>query len=114
MSFFADRAERHRAGREALYDFFGGLDFFDRKLACRSSSASSSRARVQRLALWLSMRSVYSWKVLKLSCRTACCSLLIVKRIEQVIFAIDALVIVSADRQFSLELGQWAEGIFMF
>ena len=60
------------------------------------------------------MRSVYSWNVLKLSCRTACCSLLMVQRIQQVIFAVHALVIAAADGKLGLEFGQRTEGILVF
>ena len=34
VRFLADRAVRHRAGREALEDRFGGLDFVDRHRVC--------------------------------------------------------------------------------
>ena len=38
---------------------------------------------VHRLLLCLSTRSVYSWNVWKLSCRTACCSLLMVSGLSR-------------------------------
>src|ERR1700686_4275670 len=53
---------------------------------------------VDKLLLWLSIRSVYSWKVCALSCRTACCNLLMVS---------------SSDRKLSLGLGQRTEGVLV-
>ena len=77
VRLFADRTERHRSGRKALDDFFGGLDFFDRNRSVRLLKSHQS-AQGTELRFCLSMRSVYSSKVLKLSWRTACCSLLMV------------------------------------
>ncbi len=68
---------------------------------------------VAMLLLWLSMRSVYSWKVWKFSCRTALLQFADGQRIEQVILAVDALVICAPDGQFGLGFGQRTEGVFV-
>ncbi len=62
VRFLADRAERHRAGGESLHDFLGRLDFFEGHglLALLDLHQAAQRAQV---ALCLSIRSVYSWKV---------------------------------------------------
>ena len=78
VRFFADRAERHGAGGEALHDLRRRLDFFERQRACATFlQLHQSAQRAELLLLLVDQIGVFL-KVLKLSCRTACCSLLIV------------------------------------
>ena len=69
-----DGAERHRAGGEALDDFAGRFHLLERHRVVARLISSSPRS-VQSWRACLSIRSVYSWKVWKLFCWTACCSL---------------------------------------
>ena len=72
----------------------------------------SSRPRsVQSWRFWLSIRSVYSWNVCEALLPHGVLQLRDGLRIVQVILAAGAPVIIAADGQFGLEIGQRAEGV---
>ena len=63
VRFLADRAERHRAGGEALDDLLRRLDFLERNRLRRDFLNSIRPRSVQSCRFCLSIRSVYSWNV---------------------------------------------------
>ena len=68
-----------------------------------SAFLNSSRPRsVQSWRFCLSIRSVYSWNVSKLSCRHGVLQFADRQRIEQVILAAHAILIVAADGQLGI------------
>ena len=76
VGLFRNGSEGHGAGGEALDDFAGRLDILNgNRLAFLELEQAPQRAQ---LAAFGVDRSAYSWKVAKLRCRTACCSLLMV------------------------------------
>ena len=78
VRLLADGAEAHGAGGEALDDLLGRLDFFDRNRLVGVLQLAAGRAACRDCGSGRRCRSVYSWKVAGLFCRTACCSLLMV------------------------------------
>ena len=101
VRFLADRTERHRTGGEALDDLTGRLDFveFDRTL--RLAELHQAAQRAEFLILLVDQRGVFLEggvafvgalvnRVLELGDR---------QRIQQVIFAADAILIRAADIQ---------------
>ena len=112
VGFFADRPERHGAGGEALHDFFGGLDFFDRNRLVALLQLHQAAQRAQVRALVVDEVGVFL-KCLEAVLPHGLLQLADGQRIEQVIFAVDALVIAAADREFGLEFGQRTERILV-
>ena len=112
MRFFADRPERHRAGRKALDDFFCRLDFFDRQRASRFLQLHQSAQRAEICALVVDeigvllegLEAVLPNRMLQFADG---------ERIQQVVFAVHSLVIVAAHGEFGFKVGQWPEGVFM-
>ena len=66
---------------------------------------------MHRLRFWSSIRSVYSWKVSKLLLPHRVLQLADGLRIEQVILAVLAVLIMAADHEFGLGIGERLEGV---
>ena len=78
VRLLADGAVAHGAGCEALHDLLGWLDFFDRDRLVGVLQLEQTAQRAESADSDSSISSVYSWNVVGLFCRTACCSLLMV------------------------------------
>ena len=113
VRFLADRSERHGARGEALHDFLGGLDFFERNRRVALLQLHQAAQRAQVGALLVDEVGVFL-KCLEAVLPHGLLQLADGQRIQQVIFAVDALVITAADRKLGLELGQRTEGVLVF
>ncbi len=112
MRLRADRAERHRPGGEALHDFAGRLDFFERQGRIRQAQIHQSAQRAQVAILPVDQRGVLLerlelvrlHRVLQLGNR---------RRIQQMILPAGPEMIVSTqvERRFRLRHGPERVGV---
>ena len=110
VRFFADGPVAHRAGREALDDLLGRLHFIERnglvgvlELEQAAQRAQMAVLIVQQIGVLLEGgRIVLAHRVLQLADGL---------RIQQVILAALAVLIVAADDQLGFRLGERLEGV---
>jgi len=111
-AFLADRAERHRSRGKALHDFTRWLYFCDRNWIGALLQLHQTAQRRQVGALVVDevgvflegLRALLPHCLLQLADR---------QRIQQVILAIDALMVRSSDREFGLGLSQGTECVLV-
>jgi hypothetical protein len=105
VRLFADRAERHGSRGKALHYFLGWLYFFDRNRLGALLELHQAAQRRQVAALAVDEIGVFL-KGLKALLPHCLLQFADGQRIQQVILAIDALVVSSSNRKFGLRLGQ--------
>ena len=112
VRLLADRAERHGPGGKALHDLFGRLHFLDGNGLFGLLDLHQAAQRRHVLALLVNQFGVLleSGKA-RLPHRML--QLADGQRIQQVIFAVDAVVIASSDRKFGIGFGKREEGKLM-
>src|SRR5450631_4556603 len=112
VGFLADGSERHGTRCEALHDFFTRFNFFKRngRVALLQPHQTAQGASVGALVvnevrvLLKSLEAILPHRLLQFADGL---------RIEQVILAINPLVIAAADCQLSFELSQRTEGVLV-
>ena len=113
MGFFANGAERHRAGCESLHDFARGLDFVDRQGLRRrpqfhesAQSAQISILLVDQIGEFLkSLVAPGIGRVAQLRNRL---------RIQQMVFAVRAVLVIAAEIELGFGIGDRTERALVF
>ena len=99
MRFLADRAERHCAGREALYDLLGRLDFFNQDRPLCFSDLQQAAQRRHAATLFVDQVRIFL-KCFEARLSHRMLQLADCQRIEQVVLTVCAEMIAPSSREF--------------
>ena len=103
VRFLADRAEGHRAGRKALHDLRGGLDFLERNGRARRLELKHAAQHLQ-IAILLVHDLREFLERLEFRLPHGVLQFADGRRIQQVLFAAHAVLIFAADAQFAYRI----------
>ena len=112
MRFFADRPKTHGAGREALHDFLGRLNFIQRNRLVFVLELEQSAKRTQTAILLIQQVGVFL-EGRRIVLPHGMLQLADGQRIQQVILAALAVLILAADHQVGLRFSERLEGVSM-